>query len=164
MTQRVTDEGDLLWSPSQSVIDAANLTRYMGWLREQRGLDFANYQALWQWSVSEVEAFWASVWDYFGVVSSKPYTTVLLKRTMPGARWLVGAELNFAENVFRRSTSERPALLYRSESEPLSSVSWQELSTRTAKLAHTLRLLGVGKGDRVAGYLPNLPEAFVAVL
>jgi acetoacetyl-CoA synthetase len=164
MTQRPINEGGLLWTPSQSVIDNANLTRYMAWLRSERGLDFPSYEALWHWSVTEIEAFWASVWDYFGVVSSKPYTTVLAQRKMPGARWFVGTELNWAENIFRRSTTERPALLYRPETEPLTAVSWAELHTSTARLAHALRALGVGKGDRVAGYLPNIPEAIVSVL
>jgi acetoacetyl-CoA synthetase len=164
MTQRQINEGDLLWTPSQSVIDNANLTRYRMWLRSERGLDFPSYEALWRWSVTEIEAFWASVWDYFGVVSSKPYTTVLAQRTMPGAQWFVGAELNWAENIFGRSTAGRPALLYRSETEPLTAITWPELYTSAAKLAHALRALGVGRGDRVAGYLPNIPAAIVSVL
>ncbi|RIK43940.1 MAG: acetoacetate--CoA ligase [Chloroflexi bacterium] len=164
MTQRQINEGDLLWSPSQSVIDDANLTRYMAWLRRERGLDFPSYEALWQWSVTEIEAFWASMWDYFAVVSSKPYTTVLAQRRMPGAQWFVGAELNWAENIFQRSTTEWPALLCCSETEPVTAISWRELYTSTAKLAYALRTLGVGKGDRVAGYLPNIPEAIVSVL
>ena len=164
MTQRPINEGDRLWTPSPAVIEDANLTRYLRWLRSERRLDFPSYAALWQWSVTEIEAFWASMWDYFAVVSSKPYHAVLMERKMPGAQWFVGAELNFAENIFQRSTSERPALLTCSETDPLSAISWQDLYTRTANLAHALRSLGVGQGDRVAGYLPNIPEALVAVL
>ena len=83
---------------------------------------------------------------------------------MPGAHWFVDARLNFAENIFSKRNSQRPALLYCSETEPLRAVSWQELSVNSAKLAEALRSMGVGKGDRVVGYIPNIPEAFVAVL
>jgi len=163
-TRSKIGEGDLLWSPSQAVLDNANLTHYLRWLRRERALDFPTYQALWQWSVTEIEAFWASLWDYFAVVSVKPYATVLTERAMPGAQWFVGAELNFAENIFQRQTTARPALLYQSETEPLRAISWQELYDQTAKLAHALRTLGVVRGDRIVAYLPNLPEAFVGVL
>lgn len=157
-------EGTLLWSPTPEIIRNANLTRYMAWLHEQQGLSFTTYQELWHWSVSDLGAFWASWWDYTGVVSSKPYSTVLGQRTMPGAQWFVGAALNYAENIFHRSTTERPALLYQSETEPLTPISWQTLYTQTAKLAHALRELGVGRGDRVVAYLPNIPEAIVGLL
>ena len=95
----------------------------MAWLRSERGLDFADYESLWQWSVSEIEAFWASIWDYCGIVASQPYSAVLAKRIMPGAQWFVDARLNFAENIFSKRNSQRPALLYRSETEPLRAVS-----------------------------------------
>lgn len=157
-------EGDLLWQPSPATIAQANLTRYLTWLREQRGLSFADYQQLWQWSVSDSAGFWGSIWDFCEVVSSKPYTTVLAQATMPGARWFVGAELNFAENIFARMTAERPLLLYKTEDAPLVAVSWQQLYDQVQQLATTLRRLGVQRGDRVVAYLPNMPETLVAFL
>ncbi len=162
--EETISEGQLLWTPSPAVIQATNLTGYLGWLRTTRGLDFPTYQALWQWSTTAIEAFWASLWDYFAVVSSSPYSVVLTERKMPGARWFVGAHLNFAENIFQRQTTARPALLYQSETEPLTAISWQTLYAQTAKLAHALRTLGVGRGDRVVAYLPNIPEAIIGVL
>ncbi len=158
------NEGDLLWSPSPAVIENANLTKFMCWLHPTRGLTFTTYQELWQWSVTDLEAFWAAWWDYTGVISSQPYSTVLAQRTMPGAQWFVGARLNYAENLFARHTDERPALLYQSETEPLTPISWQRLYMQTANLAHALRELGVQQGDRVVAYLPNIPEALVGLL
>ena len=163
MTNSSLTEGTLLWSPTPEIIRDANLTRYMAWLRTTRGLTFTTYQELWHWSVTELEAFWAAWWDYMGVVSAQPYTTVLAQRTMPGAQWFVGATLNYAENLFARRTDARPALLYQSETEPLTPISWQTLYAQTAKLAQALRELGVGQGDRVVAYLPNIPEAIVGL-
>lgn len=164
MSHKPITEGDLLWTPTQTVIENANLTRFMSWLKCERGLDFASYDTLWHWSVTESEAFWASIWDYFAIVASQPYSSVLSERIMPGGRWFVDARLNFAENIFSKRNNERPALLYQSETEPLTEISWQQLYTDTAKLAEALRSMGVSKGDRVVGYIPNIPEAFVAVL
>lgn len=157
-------EGTLLWSPTPEIIRNANLTHYLAWLHEQRGLTFTTYQELWQWSVRDLAAFWASWWDYTRVISSQPYSTVLGERTMPGAQWFPGARLNYAENLFARRTATRPALLYQSETEPLTAISWQTLYTQTANLAHALRALGVQQGDRVVAYLPNIPEALVGLL
>jgi len=157
-------EGTLLWSPTPAVINHANLTTYMTWLQRDHDLTFTTYQALWQWSVDEVEHFWETWWAYMGMVSSQPYRTVLAERAMPGAQWFVGAQLNYAENIFARRTDERPALLYQSETEPLTEISWQQLYTQSAKLAHRLRALGVQPGDRVVAYLPNIPEAVIALL
>ncbi len=83
-------EGDLLWQPAPDEIDNANLTRYMEWLRVHRGLDFADYRALWAWSVEQTDAFWASLWDYFEIVASAPYSAVMKQRIMPGAEWFPG--------------------------------------------------------------------------
>jgi len=142
----------------------ANTTAYMRWLAEKQGLHFATREALWHWSTDQLEDFWASLWDYFSVQASKPYTTVLAERTMPGASWFVGAELNYAEHVFRKATTERPALLFRSERHSLRTVTWGELATSVASIAHTLRELGIQRGDRVAAYMPNIPETLMAFL
>jgi acetoacetyl-CoA synthetase len=157
-------EGSLLWEPSAEAVEQANLTHYMAWLRANKGLDFHTYEDLWQWSVTELEPFWGSLWTYFDLVASEPYERVLSTRHMPGARWFVGAELNYAENLFRHKNDERPAILYQSENEPLTAISWQAIYDQTARLAQVLRRLGVQRGDRVVAYLPNIPATIVAFL
>ncbi|HRW05853.1 MAG TPA: acetoacetate--CoA ligase [Caldilineaceae bacterium] len=164
MTKPPITEGTLLWSPTPETIANANLTKFTAWLFESSRLNFTTYAELWQWSVTEVEAFWAAWWEYWGVVHAHAYDTVLAERTMPGAQWFVGAKLNYAENILTRRTAERPALLYQSETTSLTAISWQTLSDQTAKLAHALRNLGVQRGDRVVAYLPNIPEAVVGLL
>ncbi len=162
MNSQPVTEGALLWSPTPAVIRNANLTHYMQWLHATYGLTFSTYRELWQWSVTELEAFWASWWAYMGVASSQPYTKVLAERSMPGAQWFVGAQLNYAENIFARRTDQRPALLYQSETEPLTEISWQTLYTQTTKLAHALRALGVQRGDRVVANRPTFRKRLLA--
>ena len=158
-----TREGDLLWTPSEDRKAQANITRYIAWLRETRGLDFASYDALWRWSVDDLEGFWGSVWDYFGVKAHKPYDRVLADRSMPGAKWFPGAELNYAEHALARRDSHA-ALLYRDEAGRGGEMRYDELCRQAASVASGLRRLGVGRGDRVAAYLPNIPEAVAAFL
>ena len=158
------EEGEILWRPSKEVIERANLTHFMDWLKERKGLEFGSYGALWQWSVDEVEAFWESLWRYFDIIHSSPYEKVLSQHTMPGARWFEGARLNYAEQVFRSMTPEQPALLYQSETAELTGMSWQELHEQVAAVATALRRMGVGVGDRVVAYMPNTPETLVAFL
>lgn len=156
--------GELLWSPSAEQVASTRLAAYMRWLESSRGLHFDAYQALWQWSVSELETFWESVWDYFDVQADGSREPVLASRDMPGANWYPNTRLNYAEHVFRNASSDRPALLARSEDEPVREVSWAELERLTGALAARLRAMGVGPGDRVASYLPNRPETVVAFL
>ena len=158
------EEGEILWRPSKEVIERANLTHFMGWLKERKGLDFNSYGALWQWSVDEVETFWGSLWRYFDIIHSSPYEKVLSQHAMPGARWFEGARLNYAEQVFRSMTPEQPALLYQSETAELTEMSWQELHEQVAAVATALKRMGVGVGDRVVAYMPNTPETLVAFL
>ncbi|MEO6040173.1 MAG: acetoacetate--CoA ligase, partial [Saprospiraceae bacterium] len=155
----------ILWQPAAAFQNAAQLRHYLDWLKSdpRYGLDFADYAAAWQWSVQEVAAFWQSVWDYFSVKSYTPHTAVL-NGTMPRARWFEGATLNYAEHVFRNYTDERPAILFQSESIDLQEISWLELRKQVAAMAAYLRSRGVGPGDRVAGFLPNIPEATIAWL
>ena len=89
-------EGTLLWKPSEEQKANANITRYMAWLSETRGLEFASYHALWDWSISDLDAFWGSIWDFVNIKAHKPYKQVLSERMMPGARWFSGALLNYA--------------------------------------------------------------------
>src|SRR5436190_23768132 len=120
-------DGQLLWEPSETLKQQSNLREYMQWLKEKKGLNLPTQEALWEWSVNNLEDFWASMWDFFQIKASKPYTTVLANRKMPGAKWFPGAQLNYAEQVFRHATSERPAFLFQSERHPLTEVSWHEL-------------------------------------
>ncbi|MFC2025607.1 acetoacetate--CoA ligase [Chloroflexota bacterium] len=157
-------EGTTLWEPSPEIKRLSNLTRYMQWLETNRSLSLHTYDELWRWSVTNVEEFWQSAWDYFQIETSKDYTSVLVERKMPGAEWFTGAELNYAQHVFRNITTDRPAILYKSEDEPIVEISWQELYDKTKTLAHKLKELGVQRGDRVVAYMPNIPETIVAFL
>ncbi len=154
----------LLWTPSQALQDSSNIRAYMRWLETTRGLRFATYDELWRWSVADLEAFWESLWEYFQIRSVTPYTRVLSSHTMPGARWFEGATLNYVEHVFRRATPDHPAALFQSERQPLTPISWADLERQVASVAAALRGLGVGPGDRVVGYVPNVPQALVAFL
>ncbi len=158
------DERVLLWEPSEELKQQANITRYMKWLEHEKGLRFHSPEEVWAWSVDHLEAFWASLWEYYQIKASKPYTTVLEARKMPGARWFVGAELNYTEHVFHHATSSRPALLFQSERQPLTAVSWEELRRQVGLVANALRAMGVQRGDRVVAYMPNIPETVIAFL
>ncbi len=160
---RPIQEGDLLWQPSEQMTQS-NMAQFMQWLEQTKGITLRDYTALWEWSVTELEAFWESIWQFFQVQASVQPTTVLVERTMPGARWFPGAELNYAQHIFRNATSQRPALLFRSEREPLREVSWEELQQKVGALARSLRSIGVERGDCVASYLPNIPETVIAFL
>ena len=157
-------EGTLLWEPSETLKRQANVTRYMKWLQKEKGLSFSSQEELWEWSVSSIEDFWASLWQYFHIQASQPYTTVLPERKMPGARWFRGAELNYAEHVFRSASSQHHALLFQSERQPLMQISWETLRHKTGSVAQALRAMGVQRGDRVVSYMPNIPETLIAFL
>ncbi len=156
--------GELLWTPAAERIDQATMTRYVRWLEAECGLAFDDYEALWEWSVTEVEQFWASIWDFFEVQASAPYSEVLPQRTMPGARWFPGAKLNYAEHIFRGKRDADLAIQHASELRPLSELRWGELREQVAAVAAGLRGLGVTRGDRVVAYMPNVPETIVAFL
>jgi acetoacetyl-CoA synthetase len=160
----MTNAESLLWQPSAAVKEKSNLSHYMQWLENQYGLAFHSYQELWRWSVTDLERFWESVWNFFDINASKKYTSVLSTRTMPGADWFAGAELNYAEHVFRNTSPERPAMLYQSEDGELGEITWQELYEKTTIVARLLGQLGVERGDRVVAYMPNIPETIIAFL
>ena len=157
-------DGDLLWEPSADRIERATMSRYMRWLESERGLSFDAYDDLWRWSVDSLEDFWQSIWDFFEVQSSAPAASVLSGHEMPGAGWFEGAEVNYAEHVFRGKAGDGVALLYASETRELAELNWDELRAQVAAAAAGLRALGVERGDRVAAYLPNGPEAIVGFL
>jgi len=157
-------EGDILWRPEPAEIGSTRLAQYQEWVARRQGRSFADYQALWQWSVDELEAFWESVWDFFEVQSDGERQPVLASWEMPGATWYPNIVLNYAEHVFRNATPLRPALIAHDEGGKTQEVSWEQLRRDTAALAASLRRLGVTPGDRVASYLPNRVEAVVAFL
>ena len=157
-------EGDLLWTPSAARQSASRLADYQRWLAQRRGLPPDDYAALWRWSVERLEDFWESVWDFFDVQAEGSRVPVLASRELPGATWYPNARLNYAEHVFRNAACERPAIVARSEDAAPREVSWAELRRDTAAFAATLRVLGIGPGDRVASYLPNRAETVVAFL
>jgi acetoacetyl-CoA synthetase len=153
-----------LWTPSAELVENARLTEFRRWLEAERGLDFADYDALWRWSVDDLDGFWSAIWDFFEVQAEGDRSTVLASREMPGARWFPDTRLNYAEHVFAGKDDAEAAILHASELRELSELSWGELRSQVAALAKALRGLGVERGDRVVAYLPNIPEAIVAFL
>ena len=148
--------------------DIPQMARYRHWLREQRGLNFPDYESLRQWSVSELDAFWQSIWDYFELRSPVPHSAVLARRKMPGAVWFPGAQVNYARQVLRHVEAAHaagmPAIVSSGEDGVLVETSWPELKRKAAALAIHLKARGVRSGDRVAAYLPNIPETIIAFL
>jgi acetoacetyl-CoA synthetase len=157
-------ESELLWTPGSDWIADANITKLTRWLEERRGLSFPDYESLWRWSVTETEAFWGALWDFFDIKSSAPYERVLASSQMPGAKWFPGARLNYAEHVLRRERPGVDALLFVSEDAGPIGVKWEDFAGQVRVLATRLRALGVKPGDRVAAYAPNIPQAMIAML
>jgi len=153
-----------LWEPSATTIEQANITRYMHWLKQEKGLDFATREDVWQWSVKQIADFWASIWDFFHIQASQTYETALTSHEMPGASWFPGARLNYVEHVFRNATEQRPAIIFYSERDACIPISWHALSQQVSSVANTLRQQGVKAGDRVVAYMPNIPQTIVAFL
>ena len=141
---------------------------YQNWLRDQRGLTFSSYHDLWRWSVTDLNGFWESIWDYFELESPTPHTAALADNVMPGARWFAGAKTNYAHQVMRHVQPAHAAgllaVISRNEKGLRRELSWPELARQVAAMALHLQAQGVQPGDRVAAYLPNIPEAMVAFL
>lgn len=158
-------ESTLLWEPSEEQKKDNKLIQYMNWLRKERNLSFDSYDKLWDWSVTELEDFWESIWQYFDIQAKTPYHSVLSTRKMPGAKWFEGATINYTEHVFRNRDLEKTAIIHTSEVRPgLREVSWGKLYQDTAAIQQTLRSLGVKKGDRIVSYSANNYETVVAFL
>lgn len=157
-------EGDLLWEPSEEQKQRSNIYNYMSWLKQNKRMSLTTYDELWEWSVNDVSAFWGSLWEYFNIISHSPYKNVVNGEVMPNIKWFEGAEVNYAEHVFRNFTNERPAMIAKSEIRSLYEISWQELYEQVASFTHVLKSLGISRGDRVVAYVPNIHEAVVAFL
>ena len=153
-----------LWNPSPAKIAQANLTRFMDFAGKRLGRSFGSYKEVYEWSVTDIADFWETFWRFAEIKSSQNYEQVLDDPgKMPGAQWFKGAFLNFAENLLRRR-DEGKALVFKGEGQEIRRITYKELYDLTARLAASLRKLGVQKGDRVAGFMPNMIEAVVAML
>jgi acetoacetyl-CoA synthetase len=156
----------VLWHPPRDARQRTRIGRYLDWLEERRGLHFADYDALWRWSVDDLGGFWTSIWEHFEVVAHTPPGQPLADARMPGARWFPAATLNYAEHVLRLPDrlSSDVVVIARSQTRDDTTLSAAELRDAVARARAGLLRLGVGRGDRVAAYLPNVPEATIALL
>ncbi|MBV9121045.1 MAG: acetoacetate--CoA ligase, partial [Chloroflexi bacterium] len=157
-------EGELLWQPSEHFKAQSRLADYMRWLAANHGLQFETYDDLWRWSAGEIERFWVTIYEYFDIHLPRHFRKVLSRRAMPGAHWFEGAEINYAEQVFRHATDQWPAIVFRSETRPAEEISWAQLRHETAHVATALRSAGINPGDRVVAYMPNIPQTISAFL
>jgi len=154
-----------LWSPSERLVAGSALTGFAGWLERERGLSFGSYDELWRWSSRDLEGFWDAIWQWYDVPGATPPRSVLASRTMPGARWFEGATLNYARVALDdRHDDGRPAIVAFREDGAAREIGRAELATAVGAAAEGLRRLGVRRGDRVAAYLPTIPEAVIAFL
>lgn len=170
------DAADLLWTPPPDVRETTRIGAFLRFLERERGLRFPGpdtYGQLWEWSVTDLAGFWSAVWEHFEVRSTTPYDAVLPSADLPGASWFPGARLSYAEHALRGPAVPAgaapvdptgPALVAHSQSRPTIELSWADLRDQVARVRAGLARLGVGPGDRVAAYLPNVPEAVVALL
>jgi acetoacetyl-CoA synthetase len=163
MTQKAPSPSAPLWQPSAARIEASAITRFRRRAEERFNLDLPDYAALHEWSVTKTAEFWDLVWDFCGVIASKKGVHVLAAESIPGAEFFPEARLNFAENLLRRN-DDTPALHFNNEGEMGRSVSWTELQKEVSQFAQFLRAKGVVSGDRVAAYMPNMPETIIAML
>jgi acetoacetyl-CoA synthetase len=154
----------VLWQPDESFVKNSNLYHFKDWLQSNYGLEFENYDQIWKWSVDHPATFWESLWKYFEVISHTPYSEVMSDDKMPNTKWFKGSTLNYAEHIFRSKNSDFPAIIFKSEQQNLTEISWQELYEKVASFKHFLIKSGVKKGDRVVAFLPNIPEATIGFL
>ncbi|MEW5952715.1 MAG: acetoacetate--CoA ligase [Bacillota bacterium] len=157
--------GRLLWQPSEAQNKNANMTKFIGFVNKKYGLGIEDYTGLYQWSIDQIPDFWAAMWEYGGIIASKPYEQVVINREdMLGAKWFTGARLNFAQNLLRYR-DEQVALIFKSESkEETTKITYAELYENVVRLARSLRVAGVQTGDRVTGFMPNMIETVIALL
>jgi acetoacetyl-CoA synthetase len=159
-----SDADDVVWRPTPELRGSSGLSTYLAWLEQERALSFADYHALWRWSITELGEFWRSVWDFEDVQADGSPATVIATPKMPGAAWFPDVQLNYAEHLLRESLPAGPALLWLQEDADPQPLSWSELARAAGALAHTLLDAGVRRGDRVVAYLPNGPEAVIGLI
>lgn len=152
-----------LWSPSQLQINDSNMIAFMKFVSNQTGISFSAYEQIYDWSVNSIEQFWECIWKFSSIIFSKSYEQILSETKMPGAKWFGGAQLNFAENLLRFN-DDQVAIISARENYPTIRITYKQLNNLVAACASGLKKLGVQKGDRVAGYVSNIPEAIIAML
>ncbi|MQA75111.1 MAG: acetoacetate--CoA ligase [Solirubrobacterales bacterium] len=161
----MSETGQVMWTPPADARETTQLGRYLDFVRDARGRDLAGYDELFEWSIADLEGFWGSLWEFFGVRARVPYERVLGAREMPGARWFAGARLNYAEHMVGAAEDlAEPAVLARSQTRAPFELTFGDLREQVARARAGLRRLGVGPGDRVVAYLPNIPETLIAFL
>jgi len=153
-----------LWTPTSEFIQKANLSDYIQWLNDKKNLSFVSYDLLWDWSVNHLEDFWLTLFSYFNILYDGDPTPVTNGKAMPETRWFEGVNLSYAEHVFRKKNNSQGAIIFKSERDRIKEISWSELEDKVASLQMYLMTHGIVQGDRVAAYLPCIPEATVAFL
>jgi acetoacetyl-CoA synthetase len=152
-----------IWIPSKERIDNSNMKVFLDYINSIRKLNFNSYDELYKWSISEIDEFWESIWNYSEIRYSKKYDEIISSYDMPGANWFSGAKINFAENLLRKQNDDIALISCRENFETIK-ISYKELYLLTAKTAEALKEIGITKGDRVAGYISNIPEAVIVML
>ncbi len=160
--QSMTNEQPL-WTPTQEFISQTNMAAFMDFVKDKTGQSFDDYHSLWNWSVDNTETFWDMIWDFCGVIGDKGDTILADADKMPGAKFYPNGRVNFAENLLRRR-DDAPAIIFRTETGDETTYSFKELYDQVSLWSQALTAEGVGEGDRVAGYLPNMPETIIAML
>lgn len=162
----MSDERVILWTPSEERANASRMAQFIRWLEDNRGQHFADYQALWEWSVSDLDGFWSAIWDFFDLQSSVAPDVILAERKMPGAVWFPGVKVNFASQILRQAdkTPDKTALVVESETFGSSELTWAEFRDQVASVAARFRAMGVVPGDRIVAILPNTETALIALL
>jgi len=164
MNKEVKKMSKLLWQPSEERIKSTNMYRFMTLVNEKFGKDFKDYPPLWEWSVNNLEDFWATTWDFIDIKAFQPWDKAIDDpEKMPGAKFFVNSRLNFAQNLLRFK-NDRPALIFRGEDSVRRTLTYNQLYDEVAKTSASLKALGVKKGDRVVGFVPNMPESIIAML
>ena len=153
-----------VWTPSQKQIDRSQMTKFIKYVNLSHHLSLKNYNDLYSWSIQDIPSFWESVWEFCEVKYSTPYSEIVDDTSkMPGAKWFTGSQLNYAENLLRFKDS-KPAIIFKGENQNPSILTYHDLNEEVKKVAYALRNMGIVKGDRVAGFIPNMPEAVIAML
>jgi acetoacetyl-CoA synthetase len=158
--------GKILWTPSPERANASTMARFERFVGETRGRTFADYNAMWRWSIDDLEGFWNAIWDFFELRAEVRPPRMVVKRQMPGMEWGTGGRLNYAANILKHAETrpEATAIVVQSETFGRSEMTWGELRQRVASVASHLREMGVGQGDRVVAILPNTEVALIAFL